>query len=218
MSYDTDPENPSAADDSGDLNQTLSGNGGDEPYIGEDAKPANKNTMVLLGLAAIAAGVIYFMYFKKGPDSAEGALAAASQTDQTITQFLSDGSRNIEQMEQMLRQTERVVEQFRTYPSMAQKPLSELRTNPFRFHDLSAAPEDAGMARRKREEERSVALKAVSALSLQSVMHSGAIKSCMINNELYKEGQQVDVFTIDRISPESVIVRSGAYRFELKMQ
>ncbi len=198
-----------------DLAHTLGG-GGEEPYIGEETQPQNRNLMVLLGVALVGAAVVWFMYFKKGPASAEAASAA--QADQTISQFLSDGTRNIRQMEQMLRDTERVVEQFRSYPSMAQMPLSELRTNPFRFHDMSGQPADADMARRKREEERAEALKAVQALSLQSIMHSGNHKACMINNQLFQEGQQVNEFTIDRISPDSVIVRTGAYRFELKMQ
>ncbi len=208
----TDSEHEAA-----DLSQTLAGSGEDE-FVSDEPKAANKNLMTLLGLAIVGVGVVYFMYFKKSPDAADAAIATATDNQAAVTKFLNDGTANIAAMQQMLRQTEKVVEQFRTYPALAQKPLSDLRTNPFRFHDISAEPEDPGMAQRKREEERSAALKAVSTLSLQSVMHSGNLKSCMINNQLYKEGQQVDVFTIDRISPESVIVRSGAYRFELKMQ
>jgi hypothetical protein len=218
MANETEERYEEAVSDSSgpDLAQALGG-GSEEPYIGEEKKPANKNMMVLVGVALVGVAVVYFMYFKKGPETA-GAATQANQADQTITQFLSDGTRNIQQMEQMLRETEKVVEQFRTYPSMAQKPLSELRTNPFRFHDEAGVPEDAEMAKRKREEERAAALKAVSGLALQSIMHSGSHKACMINNQLYKEGQQIKEFTIDRISPDSVIVRTGAYRFELKMQ
>jgi type II secretory pathway component PulC len=40
----------------------------------------------------------------------------------------------------------------------------------------------------------------------------------MINNTLYSEGQQVESFTIEKITPDSVIVKNGSYRFELKMQ
>jgi hypothetical protein len=49
-------------------------------------------------------------------------------------------------------------------------------------------------------------------------MSGGARKSCMVNNTLYTEGQQVDGFTIEKIAPDSVIVRNGSYRFELRMQ
>ena len=49
-------------------------------------------------------------------------------------------------------------------------------------------------------------------------MHSDKAKACMIGNTLYQEGQQVEMFTIEAINPGGVIVKSGAYRFELKMQ
>jgi hypothetical protein len=49
-------------------------------------------------------------------------------------------------------------------------------------------------------------------------MQSGTKKSCMVNNALYTEGQQVESFTIEKISPDGIIVRNGAYRFELRMQ
>jgi hypothetical protein len=61
-------------------------------------------------------------------------------------------------------------------------------------------------------------MKASTALQLQSIVHSGSRKACMINNTLYAEGQQVDQFTIEKIEASRVIVKSGAYRFELKMQ
>lgn len=201
-----------------DLAQALGGSS-EEPYFAEGKKSGNNRIMMLVGVALIGAGVLLFTHLRRGPASAEAATTGkVQQTDQTISQFLTDGARNIAQMEKMLRNTERVVNQFRTYPSAAQLPLSELRTNPFRFHELRDAPEDTGMAQRKREEERAEALKAVAELSLQSIMHSDTHKACMINNQLYKEGQQINAFTVDRIGPDSVIVRSGAYRFELKMQ
>ena len=40
----------------------------------------------------------------------------------------------------------------------------------------------------------------------------------MINNALYTEGQQIDAFTIEKISANGVIVRSGIYRFNVPMQ
>ena len=39
-----------------------------------------------------------------------------------------------------------------------------------------------------------------------------------INNALYLEGQQVDQFTVEKIEPHRVIVKTGTFRFELKMQ
>ena len=61
-------------------------------------------------------------------------------------------------------------------------------------------------------------LKAVQGLQLQTVMSGEVRKACMINNTLYQEGQQVEGFTIEKISPGGVVVKNGPYRFELKMQ
>src|SRR5437660_1597989 len=73
-------------------------------------------------------------------------------------------------------------------------------------------------AKRRKEEERQAVVKAVQGLQLQSIMHSTARQACMINNTLYREGQQIDGFTIEKITTSSVIVKNGTYRFELKMQ
>lgn len=192
---------------------------GDESFIYEEPSKAqvSQGTIFLFGLAAIAAGVIWFMHVRNGPASASAANVAAQDADQTITQFLNSGTKNIEQMQAMLRNTESIVEQFRNYPAIKQVPLSQLQTNPFRFRPMTN-PEDENLAARKREEERNAAVKAVQQLALRSIMHSGAHRACMINNTLYQEGDQIDQFTIERITPDSVIVKTGVYRFELKMQ
>ena len=72
-------------------------------------------------------------------------------------------------------------------------------------------------ARRKAEEEKAIIQRAAEGLQVQSIL-SGSRKACMINNTLYLERQQVDPFTIEKITPNSVIVKTGVYRFELKMQ
>ena len=59
---------------------------------------------------------------------------------------------------------------------------------------------------------------AFAALRLQSIIHSGSRKACMINNTLYLQGQQVEQFLIEKIEPDRVVVKTGAYRFDLKMQ
>jgi hypothetical protein len=119
-------------------------------------------------------------------------------------------------MEQMLKDTEKYVQQFLN-PMVKQVPLGQLHMNPFRQKPSDGKTDDSANSR-KREEERLAMLKAVQALQLQSVMYGDTRKACMINNSLYREGQQVDSFMIEKITANSVIVKNGAYRFELKMQ
>ena len=46
----------------------------------------------------------------------------------------------------------------------------------------------------------------------------GDRRACMINNAMYREGQTVSGFVIEKIAQSGVIVRQDVYRFELKMQ
>jgi hypothetical protein len=115
----------------------------------------------------------------------------------------------------MLRNTEKIVQQFNNDQSSKQVPLGSLQTNPFRVS--TGEGEEDPVAKRKLAEQRQAVLKDYQALQLQSIMH-GKVSTCMINNTLYKEGQQVNGFTIDKIDKDVVSVRQGAWKFDLKMQ
>ncbi len=196
---------------------------GETGYIAaEEKKPLSKATLVLFAIFGTAALASYFLLVKRGPE------AIAEESDPTATtvinQYMNDKGRNVVTMQKMLRDTDAVVRQFLTYPSVTQIPLTDLRTNPFRV--APPPPPESGMVKardeekekKRREEERQAALHAVQGLQLQSVMSSDKSKSCMINNVLYLEGQQVEDFTIMKISPNAVVVKNGVFKFELRMQ
>jgi hypothetical protein len=195
--------------------------GGEESgfVASEQVKPkVSAVTLAMMGVIALGAGGVWFMYQKAGGPSTATAASAAetAQAKKTINSFLDNGGQNVKNMEQMLKDTQRYVQQFLN-PMVKQVPLAELRQNPFRQKANDGKADDAAAAR-KREEERQAMLKAVQALQLQSVMYGDTRKACMINNSLYREGQQVDSFTIDKINATSIVVKNGEYRFELKMQ
>ncbi len=191
-----------------------------EFVVAEAPRPRNNAMTVLLGVVLAGACVIYLMYFRGGPRTAAAAGNQSEQNSATISRFLEAGGENIKLMERMLRGTEKVVQQFRNYPSTTQVPLAGLKANPFRYEPLKGADPaaDEELAKKHRSEERAAVLKAVQELQLQSIMHGTNRRACMINNTLYSEGQQVESFTIEKITPDSVIVKNGSYRFELKMQ
>jgi hypothetical protein len=206
-----------------DLSAALAG--GETEFVAtEEKKPVvTQGMMYLLLLLAVGGGGTYYMYQRSGgPSSAAAATTAeTAKAQQTITTFLASGSQGMKNMESMLKDTEKVVQQFNDYPSVTQVPLSGLQTNPFKFakaDGASSAKADEEAAKKKREEELQAGLKASQALNLQSIIHSGTRKACMINNTLYMEGQQVEQFTIEKINPGSVVLRTGAFRYERKMQ
>jgi hypothetical protein len=207
-----------------DFNEEPENFDGDENMIvAEPKRPMSRGTMIIFAILVIGGGGLYFMYRQSGPKSA-GAAVVAENSDtakKTISTFLSGGDVSVRSMEKLLRNTEKVVQQFVKYPSVTQVPLGDLRTNPFRQHALTAKSEEPtseAMAKKQREEQRLANLKAVQMLQVQSIMCSETRKACMINNTLYREGGQVDNFIIEKISPSSVIVKNGLDRFELRMQ
>ena len=208
-------------DGGGDESYDESGDGGvDSAFVVSGEKqPLSKGTVAMFVILALAGAGTYFMYVKSGTQTAAAGTDPKAQA--VIKQFMTERDKNAVAMRKMLTDTETIVRQFTNY-RVDQIPLSGLSGNPFR---ISAAPAADGGSRldeeaqkRKREEERVAMLKAVGALHLQSVMHSDKSKSCMINNALYVEGQQVEAFTVEKIAPNSVVVRNGQYRFELRMQ
>lgn len=208
-------QDKAGADEAPDLGES------DPTFVTSETAPkkANNNqVMVMAGLVVVALVVVWFMYFRKGPQSADAA-AVGSGAD-TVNAFLASGEEHVALMRQMLQNTDKVVQRFREDQTRTQVPLTALRTNPFRRLAPSARPENESeaAARRRREEERQATAAAAGGLRLQSVLQGKAHQACMINNKLYQLGQEVDGFTIEQIDRNSVVVRSGPYRFEVSMQ
>jgi hypothetical protein len=201
-----------------DLNNSLAA--GETEFVAtEEKKPViTQGMLYLLALVAVGGGGTWFMYKRQSPATASAASVEAAQAQQTIDNFLSTGPQGMKLMKEMLHNTESIVREFLEYPSVPQIPLSDLHSNPFRFSQAEPGKVDEDAAKKKKEEERALVLKASQALNLQSVMVNGTRSSCMINNKMVSEGQQIDQFVIEKISREGVIVKSGVYRFELRMQ
>jgi hypothetical protein len=200
---------------------------GEENFVVEEHKSSvSRGTMVMFVIMILSAGGFYYMYRKAGPSKANAAISKESvEANKTITSFLSGGDANIKSMLTLLKSTEKRVQQFLTYPNTKQIPLSDLKTNPFRQVAEApkiAAPDTTGLSeaaeKKRREEERQAILRAVQSLQLQSIMYSTDRSVCMVNSNLYREGQSIENFTIEKISPASIVVKNGPYRFELRIQ
>jgi hypothetical protein len=216
----TDELDPSSAlNQAADPSDEAQDNGdGDNAYLGEPRRPLGAGTiMVFVGLVAVAGGFA-LMRWRSGP-----SVAAASSNPQTvaaqaaITEFLRDRETRLRTMHELLRNTEKVVAQFASFPARNQVPVGELKTNPFRFAaPAERAAEELEQTRKRQEEQRTAARQAVAKLRLQSIVYGQTQRACMINNDLYQEGQEVDGVLIEKINPTSIVVRSGEFRFEIK--
>lgn len=219
MSYESNNTEIVPEDGTGDMGDASTS--GEGEFVTETKPPANKSALVLFGLIIAGMAGTYLMYVRSGPSEATAAAIEAQAAKEQISSFLDGGGTNIKNMERMLRDTEKVVEQFVTYPSVTQIPIENLSTNPFR-HKAPKDPtnpqaESEANMKRRLEAERQAIARAVADLRLQSII-AGTRRACMMNNALYTEGQIVEGFTIEKINTDSVIVRQGNYRFELRMQ
>lgn len=221
QSYDNEMVEHSGGNPTEEIVEALSE--GDGGIVVEEKKPLNRSTVVTFVVLVIGAAGVWFMYHRTGPQSVNAAASKeTAEAKKTINTFLSGGDSNIQVMETMLRNTQKIVEQFLSYPSMTQIPLSDLRTNPFRVRPQTTGGgsqlDTEAAERRRREEERLAALNAVGGLNLQTIMYGESRRACMINGSLYVEGQQIGQFVIEQINQASVVVKTGPYRFELRMQ
>jgi hypothetical protein len=187
--------------------------------VASGKKPVSRGSLLMFGLLVAGMGAMYLLYLHSGPKAASASVAAQAQAaDATIHGFLNSSASSHKMMEQSLKNTEKFVRQFLNYPSAQQVPLSQLASNPFRQGPVPGSAAGAQAAEKRRENERVALLKSVQALRLQSVLHGDSASACLIDNTLYREGQTVGDFTIEKINPNAVIVKNGAYRFELRMQ
>lgn len=183
-----------------------------------ERKPINQTAMMLFAILAIGGAGLFMMYKRVAPQAAHAADPAALQAQTTITEFMQKGSANVSLLRKLLDGTAEIIEQFKK-KTVIQVPLADLKSNPFRFAAPKAEqPVDGSAADRKRKEQEKLAIQgAVRGLQLQSLIVRGNRKACMINNTMYKEGEVVDDFTVESITPEGVIVRKDAYRFRLQI-
>jgi hypothetical protein len=220
MSYDdTQNPNPTGQSDDGAGLPAISGDEFDPSLVAGDAKKSGSKSLVILGvLLTVGAVVVWFSFFRGSPESAQAGMAPSDGGGQ-IKQFLDSG--NINLMKQTLKETEKIVSQFRANRGKTQIPLASLHTNPFR--ELPPKTDEPVTANSSKDDEHEQELHkqatdAAADLKVQSIIRGSRYRACMINNTLYKEGQQLGMFKIEQINPATVVISTGKYRFELPIQ
>src|ERR1041385_2717285 len=116
-----------------------------------DGGPGRTAGLMLVMFLIIGVGVIYFMRMKTGPKSASAASVESVAAKETINKFLTDGGGDINPMKTLLKETEKVVEQFTAYPTLTQVQVEELTTNPFQYKQAKADDGSAGRAAQEKE-------------------------------------------------------------------
>ena len=125
----------------------------------------------------------------------------------------------IKNVDRALGSADTMINDFKFAPARVQVPLTGLNVNPFKSTGANASPidlQDDPAMQDLRERERESAVQAVQSLKLQSITHGTNKRVCMINSVRYQEGQEAGGFVVEEIASNMVVLRKGAYRFELK--
>jgi len=171
---------------------------------------------MLAGLIALSAGGLFYMHLT----TRSFKIVAATPADQAIQSFLGGGQGNLKKLLFDVESTRSIVEQFKVTDADTRLTTAHDLDDPFvyvRQQALEAETSQLAVAQPK-SESRNRALESARKLQLQSILHGSSRRACLINGQICFEGQQIDQFQIEAISADAVVVRSGEYRFELRMK
>lgn len=189
-------------------------------------------TAAVAGLVLLAGGGLYAMHTRTAAAAVRMAEVDASATD--VDTLLAGGREGISALARSVRSTRDLVARLTTRHDVDESNIqlaSAARTpdastpaerDPFTLKPTEVArPIETKPQTDEpdREQLRNEALAAARQLQVQSILHGSARRSCLINGKLFFEGQAIDSrFTVVSISPDAVIVRSGEFRFELRLR
>lgn len=212
----------------------LAGGGDDGGYVVEQPKSrVGGTTLAFIGLAAIAAGGLWLMRQRAGVTPAVASAAVVDPQQEaaraSIQQFLAGGSSEVEQMKNLLADTQAIQDRFIAFSDSKQVPLEELKTNPFWHEAAEEDTTDDDASQDWKEEERVARAQEQLRLEQQRLIatDAGSLKlatiilgsrpSCIINGTICRVGSTIDKFTVVGIRADEVDVRRDGYEFTLKL-
>lgn len=223
LSRDYESESLSSDDQVETLGQSYDDGGFTEQREFEQAagvadKPRMGNTTIaMIGLFAVGVAAVAFLSLRSAPQTAS---AKDQAVEQQVDTFIASAASQSE--DQQAAVDENVVDGFYHYSSRQQVPLEELRKNPFVLDHSGSReasrgneqPDPNSVAAQKRREDL---LKQLSKLKLQSVMMGSRGGTAIINNNFVTEGQALEGFTVVKILPDEVHMRSEGLLFQLRL-
>jgi len=170
-------------------------------------KHVRKTTYLLCILFGIGLLSLWFMIKKSTPARASAATVSAQETqiEQAITQLIGAKS-------EMSGSMGKIVEKFYEFSDVQQVGVGELSKNPFKqdiFLGNGIQKSDTGSKIPSIDVEL---LKQEKDMQLLSIMRAGqadATRSCMIGDEIFREGDSIKGFKVSQISDNFVKLQKG---------
>ena len=182
------------------------GDAGAQEYltVATNSKSLRKSTILVAVLVAIGLVCLWLMIRKSQPQavSAEQSDGEQVKMEAAIDRLTGVGSEMASKMDQ-------IVSKFYEFSNVFQVQVNELSKNPFETEGFMKDLKDdvavidngeaqAALLRRKRMQQ------SAASLQLLSVMQSGQANSCMINDQILRQDDTIEGFTITRIGADFV--------------
>lgn len=201
---DNQPPQQQSADQ---MNEEFSDNAEQEFVYTEEAKPFNRNLLVLLLIAAVGGSLVYLMYLRGRFTAGDETIALMKDQD-TVNTFIKSANQDMQKLEDQLAKTKSTVESLQADPGKGQ--VLDLKGNPFGEPKApKAAPaQGSPIPRSDPADEVNGALQKV---KVEMIVVAGSSSSVQINNWVYKVGDTITVdavtFAVKAISRDGVVLK-----------
>jgi len=191
----------------------------EESYSLEGGKKRlNRGAIIFMASCVICVGGFYLFHLKQKPQNASAQQQEdEANVDKAFSKLLNEKEK--EKSRKVFEDTEEMVQAFYEYPTKQQVALKELQRNP--FSSMLAKDDkatDVDDAKERREKLHAELTKKVGGLQLQSVLQGPRGFQCLINGEVYGEGEKIaDTFVIKSISEGRVVLVAQEMDFTLQM-
>ena len=160
----------------------------------------------------------YLFHLKQKPQKASAQQQEdEAKVDKAFSKLLNEKEK--EKSRKVFEDTEEMVQAFYEYPTKQQVALKELQRNP--FSSMLAKDDkatDVDDAKERREKLKAELSKRAGELQLQSVLQGPRGFQCLINGEVYGEGEKIaGIFVIKSISEGGVVLAAEDMNFTLQM-
>jgi len=201
--------------DAGDVEDKQIGGLGDLPIRSEGD---NRKTVALLVVCAVSiAAIACFALRNRGQGPSEQQQAVNAQLDLALAKVVS-GHMPL-QGQRDLAATDLLIQMFYEYPTGRQLNWDELKRNPFRQLDGFSTQKTTSTPEQTTRSSRAKLLaQMLTQMTLQSVLIGPDNPQCVINGEMFGEGEYVmDNFQVKSITPQNVVLVAGYREFLLEM-
>lgn len=197
------------------------GSAGEEFVFAEEKRPINRNMVVLLLIACVGAGMIYLMYVRGGGPASQDDPSIQEKSEE-IAKFMKEGTEDLRKLDERLKIMEGDVGKMTADNGAGQVPTEAVTKNPFQFASQQSLPSELPAPGAPLEDPKVLAAKVAAKVKIQMITYSSRGSSCIVNNKLCSEGDQIAVdqitFVVKRIAQDYVMLANNLGEFKISLQ